>query len=134
MKLAKPAVKGATTLTLSEPVADWRVGDRVIVTATWRLSPRDDSQIESVSTQTETEQRIIKGIDKDGLEVVLDAPLTFRHAAFENRRGEVANLSRNAIIESADPDGARAHDVPPRFGRIDLLRRISPSGQTRKAG
>jgi hypothetical protein len=115
VKLATPAAVGTTTLAVNEPVADWRVGDRVIITATWRQSTRNEAKIASVRTQPQTEERIIKAINKGGLEVVLDAPLAFRHSAFQNRRGEVANLSRNAIIESAAPRGVRGHTMYHRY-------------------
>ena len=36
VKLAQRAAAGATTVVLGEPVTDWRVGDRVIITATGR--------------------------------------------------------------------------------------------------
>jgi len=115
VKLAAPAAAGTTTLSPDEPVSDWRVGDRVIVTATWRLSPRVEALIASVLTRPETEERIIKAIKNDGRELVLSAPLTYRHSAFQNRRGEVANLSRNAIIESAAPDSVRGHTMYHRY-------------------
>ena len=54
---------------------------------------------------------IIRAIDNDGLDVLIDAPLTFTHSAFKNRRGEVANLSRNVVIESAAPSGVRGHTM-----------------------
>ena len=45
-------------------------------------------------------------------------------------RGEVANLSRNVVVESADPEGvAGPHHVPSRLGRIDQLCRVPPLGK-----
>ncbi len=111
VKLAKPAAKGAMKLALNEPVADWRVGDRVIITATGRQNPHIEAELVSVRERHQTEERIIRAIKNDGLEVVLDAPLAFGHASFENRRGEAANLSRNVIIESAAPEGVRGHTM-----------------------
>ncbi|HKI19074.1 MAG TPA: G8 domain-containing protein, partial [Isosphaeraceae bacterium] len=115
VKLAKPAAARATTLALIEPVADWRVGDRVIVTATGRKPARQEAEIVSVLEHPQTEERIIRAIKNDGVEVVLDAPLTFTHSSFENRRGEVANLSRNVIIESAAPGAVRGHTMYHRY-------------------
>ncbi|MFI5458256.1 MAG: G8 domain-containing protein [Isosphaerales bacterium] len=111
VKLAAPAAAGGTTLALGEPVTDWRVGDRVIITATGRQIVRNEAKLVSVRQRPQTEERTIRAIKKDGLEVVLDAPLAFAHSCFENRRGDVANLSRNVIIESATPEGVRGHTM-----------------------
>ncbi len=109
VKLGAPAEKGSAQVTLSEPVTGWRVGDRVIITATARQRVRDDIEVPSVRGHVQTEERIIRAIQ--GTDLTLDAPLDFRHSCFQNRRGEVANLSRNVIIESADPDGIRGHTM-----------------------
>ena len=59
---------------------------------------------------------------------------TFEHLGNGDYRGEVANLSRNVVVESADPDGrARPHHVSPQLGRLDQLRRVPPSRQGRRA-
>src|SRR5436305_2037097 len=51
VKLGSPAAAGASTLVLSQPVPGWRVGDRLIVTATSRQAARDDRKIPHVSEQ-----------------------------------------------------------------------------------
>ena len=38
-------------------------------------------------------------------------PLAFDHLRREDYRGEVANLSRNVVVESADPGGVRGHTM-----------------------
>src|SRR5438270_878300 len=73
VKLGSPAAAGATTLVLSQPVPGWRVGDRLIVTATSRQAARDDSKIPHVSEQPQTEERLIRSIE--GSVLTLDAPL-----------------------------------------------------------
>ena len=51
-----------------------------------------------------TEENAIKAID--GTTITLEQPLRMDHTADDPRfRAEVANLSRNVIVESADPDG-----------------------------
>jgi hypothetical protein len=45
----------------------------------------------------------------DGQMVTVDKPLEFEHFAEGEYRGDVANLSRNIVIESADPAGTRGH-------------------------
>lgn len=108
VKLGPPPM-GTRTITLAEPVTGWRVGDRVIVTAIHRQIARNNTLPPSVRDQSETEERAIRAID--GTSVTLDAPLVFAHSRPDGRCAEVANLSRNVVIESADPDRARGHTM-----------------------
>jgi hypothetical protein len=100
VKLGATAKKGQDTATVAEPVTGWRVGDHVIVTATKDPSERPARQ---------TEERSIKAIDGDKL--TFDKPLAFDHAGGGEFRGEVANLSRNVVVESADPAKSRGHTM-----------------------
>jgi hypothetical protein len=113
-KLGSAAKAGDATLTLAEPVTGWRVGDRVIVVTTAFLDLFDRKKnglIEHVSDDSQTEERIITAID--GATLTLDQPLKFEHAVITNGEfaGEVANLSRNVVVESADPKGVRGHTM-----------------------
>jgi G8 domain len=113
-KLGTTAAKGSAALTLAEPVTGWRPGDRVIVTATTRQHkgtplPGGPAFRESVRDQTQTEERAVESVD--GAALTLDRPLEFDHRGEGDTRGEVANLSRNVVIESADPDGAHGHTM-----------------------
>src|SRR5207248_11449502 len=56
-----------------------------------------------------TEERTLRGVEGDRL--TLDRPLDFAHLGDGAYRGEVANLSRNVVVESADPDGVRGHTM-----------------------
>jgi hypothetical protein len=106
VKLGSTAKAGSNDVTLAEPVTGWRVGDRVILTATvrqvkvarpgrlpgqkpFRASTRDD---------TATEERFITRVD--GTKLTLDRPLAYDHQCQGVYRGDVANLSRNVIVES----------------------------------
>jgi G8 domain len=109
VKLGAQASKGATGVVLAESVAGWRPGDRVIVTATQRQNVPDDADAPSVRARPATEERTIRAID--GPRLTLDAPLVFDHLGEGVNRGEVANLSRNVIVESADPAVARGHTM-----------------------
>ena len=113
VKLAPPVRKGSDTLTLSEPVKGWRVGDRIVVTAIARQKFSDETLRTSVRGDEQTEERVIKA--SDGTRIVLDSPLAFLHSRVDGRCGEVANLSRNVIIESADPAGVRGHTMYHRY-------------------
>ena len=114
VKLGATADKGDARARLAEPAAGWRVGDRVIVTATggWerlnrnRMALRPGASREPVA---QTEERVITALDRDQL--TLDRPLEYRHAGEGEYRGEVANLSRSVVVESADPKGARGHTM-----------------------
>jgi G8 domain-containing protein len=119
VKLGATAKVGDRTVTLSEPVTGWRIGDRVVVTATERDRGRpavvpadygaDAPATSAVSDEPLTEERIVRAID--GTTLTLDRPLSHHHLGDGAYRGEVANLSRNVVVESADPDGVRGHTM-----------------------
>ena len=90
---------GDTTVTLAENVTGWRVGDEIIVTGAKKDYQGGHS----------TEERRISKID--GTTVTLDQPLKHEHFGNGQFRSEIANLSRNVVIESADPDGIRGHTL-----------------------
>jgi hypothetical protein len=100
VKLGAPAKKGESALTLSEAVSGWKVGDRIIVTMTGTAPTSAQSHPGSDPIGTTTEERTVRAID--GTRLTLNAPLEHEHTATGLYRGEVANLSRNVIVESAD--------------------------------
>lgn len=109
LKLGMPARKGDTEITLAESVTGWRTGDQIILTATTRQIKVQDTFRESTRDNTQTEERTVKAID--GPRLTLDRPLAFDHVCGGNYRGDVANLSRNVIVESARPEIARGHTM-----------------------
>ena len=110
VKLGADLQRGDLAVVLSEPVTGWRVGDSVIVTGsihgdhlrTYRPGQKN-------SAQPETEERVIASIA--GTQITLDRPLEYRHLGTGDLRSEIANLSRNVIVESADKDGVRGHTI-----------------------
>jgi uncharacterized protein (TIGR03067 family) len=97
---------------LAEPVAGWRVGDRILVTTTTsrsRLNQRQTLRPGPGIEPAYTEERTIRAVVGDRL--TLDRPLDHWHQGEGDYRGEVANLSRNVIVESADPEKARGHTM-----------------------
>ncbi len=113
VKLGAEASAAATSATLTEAVSGWRTGDQVIIT-----SSKLDEEIGSSFLHPrknhllQTEEAKITGID--GAVVRLDHALRFAHRGGGNgvrMRSEVANLSRNVVIESADPAGVRGHTM-----------------------
>jgi RNA polymerase sigma factor (sigma-70 family) len=109
VKLGAPAKAGDRTVILPERVTGWRVGDRVIVSATTRQNKVKKTFRTTLREGGQTEERIVAAID--GAKLTLDKPLAFDHTAEGAYRGEVANLSRNVVVESADPAGVRGHTM-----------------------
>lgn len=115
VKLGAAAAPGDEEVTLAEPVTGWRVGDEVIVTGSKKVSRSQDYRDgESLGTET---RRITK---IDGTTISLDRPLKNEHYGTGEFRSEVANLSRNVIVESADPAGVRGHTMYHAYSRGGL--------------
>jgi hypothetical protein len=104
VKLGATASPGNTTVALAEPVQGWRVGDRIILTTTTAIKTGTYKRIGG-----QTEERIVRAID--GSTFTLDQPVQYEHVASGEYRGEIANLSRNVIVESAEPEKARGHTM-----------------------
>ena len=111
LKLGASVKTGETIVKLAAPVTGWRVGDQVIVTAskesygggyTFRQSAKSPRKVQ-------TESRLITALDGD--RVTLDRALDYAHLGEGDYRSEVANLSRNVVIESAKPEGIRGHTM-----------------------
>jgi hypothetical protein len=113
VKLGTDVKPGDQQVTLSEDVTGWRVGDEVIVTGSQHHG--SSGQFRKKPELLNTEPRRITAID--GRVLTLDAPLKHPHFGSGNYRSEVANLSRNVIIESANPDGVRGHTMYHRFSQ-----------------
>lgn len=110
LKLGATAEAKQNQITLAEAVTGWRVGDKVIVTATSSLRSTDGTRRPGKQTEdVETEEHVIAAID--GAKLTLKEPLKFEHLGEGELRGEVANLSRSVVVESADPKGTRGHTM-----------------------
>jgi hypothetical protein len=116
VKLAEDARPKQNKVLVADGVSDWRVGDEVIVTASERGAAFGSYRPGArQASQAQTETRRITAID--GQTLALDKPLEFTHLGTGEFKSEVANLSRNVIVESADPRGVRGHTVYHRFSR-----------------
>jgi hypothetical protein len=109
VKLGGSVKAGDAEVALAEAISGWRVGDRIIITATTRQMKSKKTFKPTLREGAQTEERIIRAIDGNKLQ--LDKPLDFDHKGDGEYRGEVANLSRNVIVESADPAGVRGHTM-----------------------
>ncbi|MFH5802782.1 G8 domain-containing protein [Alienimonas sp. DA493] len=114
VKLQRTAEVGTTRVALAEPTPGWEVGDQVIVTSTERQRDRRGPSGGFFDNAQTEPRRIVRLGSKDftgGYPLELDKPLLFEHYADGDFRAEVANLSRNVVVESADPDGVRGHTM-----------------------
>lgn len=125
VELSQLARAGEAKLVLPAPLPGWKVGDRIVIVGTTRqvgyLGTRKMPTVDSIKGKHSSEERIITDMKRWGGSgfgphtqwqiVSLDAPLRFEHRATEAYQTEVANLSRNVIIESADPAGVRGHTM-----------------------
>jgi len=110
LKLAATAPKNSTSVTLEQAPAGWHVGDHLIVTGS-----REDDYLAAQKNAARdafagaTEDRLITKID--GATLTLDRPLEYVHLGEGLLRSEVALLSHNVVVESADPAGIRGHTM-----------------------
>ncbi len=122
VKLGADATRGSNEVSLQEPVTGWKAGDRVLLPTTEMsefYQVKDGRRvIGTLADDTETEVAEVAGIDEQGL--TLKEPLKFKHQAQGQFRGEIANLSRNVVIESADPRGVRGHTMYHRFSSVSI--------------
>jgi len=113
LKLASPANAGDSQVTLEQPAEDWRVGDRIILTTCGITGVESGASFQKRQFGRQkpvgTEERVISSVA--GAMITLDRPLDKPHHADGWTRCEVANLSRNVVIESADPGGVRGHTM-----------------------
>lgn len=114
LKVRQTADAGATTVYVDEWAEGWKPGDRVIVTSTRRQRDGRGAGGDFLAG-AQTEKRQLVGLaTRDftgGYAIRLDRPLAFSHFAEGNFRAEVANLTRNVVVESAAPNGVRGHTM-----------------------
>jgi hypothetical protein len=110
VKLGATAKAGDAVVTLAEAVSGWKTGDRIIVTPTQRDQHEMGTRRPGAGARKVfTEERTIKSVD--GGQLTLDQPLSNEHLGTGEYRGEVANLSRNVVVESAEPSKSRGHTM-----------------------
>lgn len=105
LHVAKAISPGSSSVVLTEPVTGWRAGDEVLITGSRFM---EGSKMRNAA-ETPSETRVITKID--GATIELDKPLKQAHAGGGEFSVEAANLSRNVIVESADPNGERGHTM-----------------------
>ena len=95
LELDKPARRGDRTLSLAETPLNWKVGDQLVLAGTDRYGKQNEElEIQSI----------------DGNTVTLERRLRYSHTTpRDDLSPHVANLTRNAMIESENVDEARGH-------------------------
>lgn len=116
VKLGKDIAPGDNQIVLGEDVSGWQAGDEVLVTAS--LHEYQGGKFRQDPSLRASETRKITAIDNNTL--TLDKPLDKKHFGSGEFRSEAANLSRNVVIESADPKGHRGHTMYHQFSRGSL--------------
>jgi hypothetical protein len=122
---------GGDTITLASAPSNWRAGDELLIpdTATPAYSvpdPRRESKVTIASI--------------DGTKLTLSKPLDFAHDEITDPNGvlvlrpRVANLTRNIVIRSENPDGTRGHtaDVGRRASWDIRYNQLLGLGRTRR--
>ena len=122
VRLAVEPRAGDTTLTLVEATSGWRVGDRLVVPDTRQLQWNETR----ANYQSQTEELTLQGVSASGLVLTLASPLRFHHFGGRDQAGHVeffphvANLTRNVIIRSANPNGTRGHTFFTQKAAVDI--------------
>ncbi len=127
VKLGQMARAGEPKILLPYPLDGWKVGDQILIVGTSRqvgyLGTRKLPTTDSIRGKQSSEVRVIKqmrkwggngvGADDQWQLVTLDEPLKFEHRVVGEYRAEVANLSRNVVVEAASPENraSRGHTM-----------------------
>jgi len=120
LRLAAEPLAGQTTLTLEQPAASWKAGDRIAIPDTRQL--RDNQRGENYQPQDEK----LEIAAVNGSRITLTAPLKFDHKGARSGDDKleflphVGNLSRNVVVRSENPAGTRGHMIFMSRSEIDL--------------
>ena len=115
VKLGADNKPGDKLVTLNEAITGWRVGDEVIVTGA-KMQPHYGTGRNSDKLIGSESRKIVK-LDAKANTIELDRALELDHYGSGEFRSEIANLSRNVIVESADPAGVRGHTMYHAYSR-----------------
>ncbi|AGY56722.1 G8 domain-containing protein [Gloeobacter kilaueensis] len=111
-RLSGNAVVGNTKVTVVDDISDWKVGDSIIVVGVNNGKSGFASDPSSLRYGgTTTEQRTISAIS--GKTITLSSALSYDHSGLSGYYPEVANLTRNIVVQSADTSStaARGHTM-----------------------
>ena len=140
VRLANEPRQGDTTLTLAQPVVGWRAGDSLVLPDT-RQFP--NAQFESLFSAGQWERVQLASISPDGRTLTLADPagLKYDHLGGRDVDGNldflphVANMSRNVIFRSENPNGTRGQSIFLARADVDIRYALfRDMGRTQAAG
>jgi PKD repeat protein len=126
LRVAAEPRAGHTTLTLSQPVSGWRVGDRLMLPDTRHIKWNETPSGSWTNLQNQWEERTIQSISPDNHTVTLNSALTFDHLGARDLNGaldflpHVGNLTRNVIVRSESATGTRGHTISVHIADTDI--------------
>jgi hypothetical protein len=126
VRVAAEPLAGHTTLALSEPVAGWRAGDRLVLPDTRHMTEAETVSGGWTNLVNQWEEHTIQAISGDGLTITLNAPLQFDHFGARDLNGvlrflpHVGNLTRNVVIRSESATGTRGHTIFIHMAHADI--------------
>ena len=130
VRLAVEPHAGQSTLTLTQPVSGWQVGDRLILPDTRHMKNTEvDSAIGGrgwVNKINQWEELTVAAISPDGRTVTLTLPLLYDHLGARDFNNvleflpHVGNLTRNVVIRSESATGTRGHMMGIHMADVDI--------------
>jgi G8 domain/Right handed beta helix region len=120
VRVAAEPLMGQSTLSFSETVTTWHVGDRLVLPDTRQLRDHERRTRYTPGWEELTVQALA------GSTVTLTAPLAFDHKGARRPDGgleflpHVGNLTRNVVIRSANPAGTRGHVIFTAHSDVDI--------------
>jgi len=100
---------GDTTLTLSQAVSGWQVGDKIILPDTNETNPNGET--------SDWELLTIASVSASGTVLTLTTPLQYNHLGGYDGNGvldflpDVGDLTRSVVVKSANPSGTRGYTL-----------------------
>jgi hypothetical protein len=111
-RLAAEALAGATSVTLQTAVANWRVGDKVLIPDSRQLNSSEITGYNNAGKTTfKYDIAVVRGVSTDGKTVYFLNPILYDHKGARTLDGtlvtdclpHVTNLYRQSLIATSDP-------------------------------
>jgi hypothetical protein len=119
-RLAQEPAAGDTKLTFVEPVSGWKSGDHIVLPDTRQLRSNE----RGANYEAQDEEIPISRIS--GNQVELTKALQYAHKGARDATGKLeflphaGNVTRNIVIRSENPEGARGHMIFVSHANVDL--------------
>ena len=126
VRVATEPRAGNTTLTLSEAVTGWQVGDRLVLPDTRHIKESETVAGGWVQLVNQWEERTVQAMSADGTVITLNAALQYDHLGARDLNNvleflpHVGNITRNVVIRSESAAGTRGHTIYTHMAGIDL--------------